>query len=187
LPPLAAWRLKPERRRLSIADGQCFLLDDLHLSEESMHHTRKMLTAFVERDMGQNDQLALISSSGQTGFLQQLTDSKAVLLKAIDRLRPRPYKNRDIQNPPMSEYQALRIDMGDRDVFDVFVEQVMRENAMISRSQAEQDVRERATLMLRMAGTGTTRTMASLQWMMDKFRPTPGRKVVFYLSDGFFF
>ena len=164
-----------------------FFIDDLHLSEESMHHTRKMLAAFVEREMGQNDQLALISASGQIGFLQQLTDSKTVLIKAIDRLRPRPYKTRDLQNPPMSEYQALRINMGERDVFDVFVEQVMRENPLISRSQAEQEVGERATLMLRMAGTGTTRTMASLQWMMEKFRPTPGRKVVFFLSDGFFF
>jgi VWFA-related protein len=164
-----------------------FFLDDLHLSEESMHQTRKMLSEFVERDMGQNDQVALITATAQTGFLQQLTDNKTVLKTAIERLRARPYKNRDIQNPPMSEYQALRIDIGDRDVLDVFVEQVMRQIPNISRTQAEQEVRDRATLILRLAGAGSTRTMASLQWMMDKFRPTPGRKVVFFLSDGFLF
>ena len=163
-----------------------FFLDDLHLSEESMHHTRKMLAAFVEREMGQNDQLALITASGQTGFLQQLTDNKTILLKAIDRLRPRPYKNRDVQNPPMSEYQALRIDIGDRDVFDVFVEEVLRETPGISRSQAEMEVRGRASVILGLAGTSAIKTMASIQWMMDKFRAAPGRKVVFFLSDGFF-
>ena len=163
-----------------------FFLDDLHLSEESMHHTRKMLAQFVEREMGQNDQVALISASGQIGFLQQLTDSKVVLLKAIERLRARPHKARDIQNPPMSEYQALRIDVGDRDVRDVFVEQVMREIPLISRGQAELDVQARASTILRMAAAGTTNVLASLQWMMDKFRAAAGRKVVFFLSDGFF-
>lgn len=162
-----------------------FFLDDLHLSEESMHHARKMLLDFVERDLGQNDQLALITATAQTGFLQQLTDNKTVLKTAIERLRARPYKNRDIQSPPMSEYQALRIDIGDRDVLDVYVERVMRDIPNISRAQAEQEVRGRATQILQLAGGGTTRTMAALQWMMDKFRPTPGRKVVFFLSDGF--
>src|SRR5215813_2625918 len=64
-----------------------FFLDDLHLSSESMKYTQDLLLRFIERDMGQNDQVALFSTSGQIGFLQQLTDNKRVLLTAIDRLR----------------------------------------------------------------------------------------------------
>ena len=37
-----------------------FFIDDLHLSAESAHHTRKLLTHFVDREMGQNDQVAFI-------------------------------------------------------------------------------------------------------------------------------
>ncbi|MFZ0750058.1 MAG: VWA domain-containing protein [Pyrinomonadaceae bacterium] len=163
-----------------------FFLDDLHLSEGSMHQARKLLAQFIDREMGQNDQVAVIAASGQIGFLQQLTDNKPALLKAVDRLRPRPFKSRDYQSPPMSEFQALRIDLRDRDVFDVFVDQVLRENPMLGRARAEEEVRARASAILRMAAMGTTTTLTSLQWVMENFRSAPGRKVLFLLSDGFF-
>lgn len=163
-----------------------FFIDDLHLSEGSMHHARKLLAQFVDREMGQNDQVALIAASGQIGFLQQLTDNKPALLKAVERLRPRPFKSRDYQSPPMSEFQALRIDVRDRDVLDVFVDQVLRENPMLGRGRAEEEVRGRASALLRLAAVGTTTTLTSLQWVMEKFRSAPGRKVLFLLSDGFF-
>src|SRR3989442_9294841 len=83
-----------------------FYLDDLHLSAGSMAHTQKMLLRFIEREMGQNDEAAVTSASGQIGFLQQLTDNKAVLRQAVDRLRARPYSIRDGERPPMTEYQA---------------------------------------------------------------------------------
>ncbi|HEY5839696.1 MAG TPA: VWA domain-containing protein, partial [Pyrinomonadaceae bacterium] len=162
-----------------------FFIDDLHLSEESMHHTRKLLSQFVDREMGQNDQVALIAASGQIRFLQQLTDNKSVLLKAVERVRSRPFKSRDYQSPPMSEFQALRIDQGDRDVLDVFIDEALRENPLLGRARIEEDVRGRASAILRMAALGTTTTLASLQWVMEKFRSAPGRKLLFLLSDGF--
>ena len=163
-----------------------FFIDDVHLSEGSMHHTRKLLVQFVDREMGQNDQVALVAASGQIGFLQQLTDNKQVLLKAIDRVRVRQFKSGDYQSPPMSEFQALRIEMRDRDVLDAFVDQVLRENPMLGRARAEEDVRARAAVILRLGALGTTNTLAALQWVMEKFGSAPGRKVLFLLSDGFF-
>ncbi len=163
-----------------------FFIDDLHLSEGSMHHARKLLAQFVDREMGQNDQVALIAASGQIGFLQQLTDNKQVLLKAIERVRARPFRSGDYQSPPMSEFQALRIDVRDRDVLDPYVDQVLRENPMLGRARAEEEVRTRASAILRMAAVGASNTLTSLQWVMEKFRSAPGRKVMFLLSDGFF-
>jgi len=162
-----------------------FFLDDFHMSEDSAHQTKKVLSEFIERQMGQNDQVAIVSTSGQIGFLQQLTDNKRVLLKAIERVRARPYKTHDITYPPKSEYQALRIDIGDRDVLGVFVDAMLRENSMLTRGQVEDEVRNRATSMLRMSANGTRTTFSSLQWVMDKFRAAPGRKIMFFLSDGF--
>src|SRR6266850_5264325 len=63
-----------------------FFVDDVHLGGASLGHTRASLLRFVEKQMTDNDRVAIISTSGQIGFLQQLTDNKAVLREAIDRL-----------------------------------------------------------------------------------------------------
>ena len=57
-------------------------MDDMHLDLPSLTATRKLLTRFIEEDMGQNDEAAIASANGQIGFLQQLTDNKAVLRAA---------------------------------------------------------------------------------------------------------
>src|SRR5258706_5744182 len=68
-----------------------FFIDDLHLSPGSNKQTRTMLQRFVDREMGQNDEAAIASASGQIGFLQQLTNDKRVLKAATGRLSPRSY------------------------------------------------------------------------------------------------
>jgi len=63
-----------------------FYLDDIHLSADSLARARKLVLHFVDNEMGANDQVAVASASGQIGFLQQLTNNKAVLRAAIARL-----------------------------------------------------------------------------------------------------
>ena len=162
-----------------------FFIDDLHLSPESANHTKKLLTQFVEREMGQNDEVVFIAASGQIGFLQQLTDNKQVLLKAIERVTGRQSKSRDFQSPPMSEFQALRVEQRDEDVKGVYVDYLLRETPMLPRAQAEEEVRARAASILRFAAASTTNTLNALQNMVENFRGLPGRKVLFLLSDGF--
>ena len=162
-----------------------FFLDDFHLSAESTSYARDLLKNFVERDMGQNDQAGIFSASGRIGFLQQLTDNKRVLLSAANRLTTRLYKSTDGQYPPMSEYQALLIDQNNHDVLDVFVDQVLRENPMLGRQRVEEEVRGRATTILRFAATATKNTLSSLKKTIENAGPLPGRKVLFFLSDGF--
>jgi hypothetical protein len=65
--------------------------------------------------MGQNDVVAIHSVTGQIGFLQQLSDNKAVLHAAVDRLKANSRSVTDMEQPPMTEYQALLIDRYDRD------------------------------------------------------------------------
>jgi hypothetical protein len=56
-----------------------FFLDDLHLSGASLTRARQALSDFVETRLRDTDQVAIVSTSGQIGFLQQLTDEPAVL------------------------------------------------------------------------------------------------------------
>jgi hypothetical protein len=46
----------------------------------------RTISYFIDKQMGPNDQVAITCASGQIGFLQQLTNNKAVLRAALDRL-----------------------------------------------------------------------------------------------------
>jgi VWFA-related protein len=124
-----------------------FYIDDIHLDLAGAASTRKMVTQFIEKEMGQNDEAGIASASGQIGFLQQLTDNRAVLKAAIDRLKPNLTSVSDGQRPPMSEYQALLISRYDKDATDYFVDALLREIPMLTREAATSMVMERAQQM----------------------------------------
>src|SRR5437773_8448370 len=140
-----------------------FYVDDLHLGPGSLAATRKLITDFIEKDMGQNDEAAVTSASGQIGFLQQLTDNKAVLRAALQRLAFRSYSVGDLERPTMSEYQALLIDQRNRDVIDYFVQEILMNYPGISREVAESMVRGRASAILNQAASVTTNTLGGLE------------------------
>lgn len=162
-----------------------FYLDDLHLAHGSLAATRKVMTDFIEKEMNQNDEVSITSASGQIGFLQQLTDQKAVLRAALQRVKYRAYSVRDFERPPMTEYQALLIDNNDQDVSGYFIEQILRDNPGISRQTAETMIRNRATSMLQQASNVTRYTLRGLEELVKTSSKLPGRKLVFFFSDGF--
>src|SRR5215207_9056839 len=108
-----------------------FFIDDLHLSPDSMNRTRMMLQHFLDREMSSKDNVAILSASGQVGFLEQFTNNKTVLDTALSRLIPRPYDANGYSygnSTKMSEYMALTIDTGrtDSKVQDFFVQECMK-------------------------------------------------------------
>src|SRR5258705_5582522 len=163
-----------------------FYVDDFHLDASGWSSARKLLSNFVEKDMGQNDEAAIISASGQIGFLQQLTDNKVVLQTALRRLSPRSQMVRDGDRPEMTEYQALLIDRNDFDAMGYFVDETMKQNPGLSREIAGNIVTNRAHALLAQAGNITTNTLATLQGLIRSVRTLPGRKVLSFLSNGFF-
>jgi VWFA-related protein len=163
-----------------------FYIDDLHLDFRNLKTTQKLISDFIEKEMGQNDEVAIVSASGQIGFLQQLTDNKAVLRSAVERLKLRPYSVRDHETPPMTEYQALLVDNQDRDVTGYFADLLMASSPGLSRETAEQMVRSRANVLLRQAGNITANTLTGLEGLVRSANKLPGRKLVFFISDGFF-
>jgi VWFA-related protein len=183
-----------------------FYLDDLHMAPDSVTRTRDSLTNFVEREMGQNDQVALITATGQLGILQQITSEKTVLLTAIKRLSYRSYDLRDSGRTPMTEFQALSIVRNNRSVIDYFVEQLAKEmgqplqrrtarstqpiksagGSTSNESRLEQMVIARARTMLEQANLVANNTLSTLEKLIRAAAPIPGRKLLFFISDGFF-
>lgn len=163
-----------------------FLVDDLHLSPSSSILTRRLVLRFIDREMGQNDEVAVTSASGQIGFLEQLTHNKTVLRAAVDRLRGRNFVPGNLERAPMSEFQALKVAQNERDVVDYFVDQVLREIPRISRQAAAAMVQGRASQILRQADAFKINTLSALESLVRTSRYVPGRKILFFISDGFF-
>jgi VWFA-related protein len=68
-----------------------FYLDDFHMDLPGVVAARKVISTFIDKQMGQNDQAAITSASGQIGFLQQLTGDRKVLRAALERVTARLY------------------------------------------------------------------------------------------------
>lgn len=163
-----------------------FYVDDLHLAPNDLPGIRKLLLKFIEKEMGQNDLAAIASVTGQIGFLQQLTDNKTVLRAAVDRLKARTYSVTDLERPPLTEYQALLIDRYDRELTDFFVDAIIRDFPGTSRQMAESQIQGRAHQLLAQAANITTNTLAGIESMVRTSSKLPGRKLVFFISSGFF-
>jgi VWFA-related protein len=180
----------PSFRRRTII----FFLDDLHLSLDSVGRTRKTLLDFIDKEMGQNDLVAIASPSGQIGFLQQFTDNKEVLRAAVARLSHVPYKTQEGGNgtdPPMTEYMALAIERQEDpavlkfyvDVCTSFALKNPRSGAPIE--QCKLEVKNRARLILLNASTVIASTYYSLDTLLNSAERMPGSKLAFFISDGF--
>lgn len=162
-----------------------FFVDDFHMDLQGLVAARKVITAFIEKEMGQNDQAAIVSPTGQIGFLQQLTSDRMVLRLALDRLKAKSFSVRDSDRPPMTEYEASLIDGLDREVLDFFVTETLRLNPGLSRDAAAAIVRGRARAMQSQGARLNQNTLTSLERLVQSAKNLPGRKVLFFLSGGF--
>lgn len=178
-----------------------FFVDDLHLSPDSMDRTKKMLRNFLDHELSSRDSVAIVSSSGQIGFLQQFSNNKQVLEAAMGRLSPRPYVVRGYGtgSTVMTEYAALSIETAksDNKVQAFYIGECLRQNMPPKRSAAysvlvaalkktcETQVKNSARAVLMQASEYTRNTYHSLESLMRSSARAPGRKLAFFVSDGF--
>ncbi|HJT65334.1 MAG TPA: VWA domain-containing protein [Pyrinomonadaceae bacterium] len=176
-----------------------FFIDDLHLEPDSLNRTRMMLQHFLDREMSSKDNVAIASASGQIGFLEQFTNNRAVLDAAIARLLPRQYDAEGYSvgsATKMTEYMALHIDSskGDDKVLNFYIEECMKgastfrkakQMLAIVRASCETQVKNSARAVLMQAAQITQNTYNSLESLMRSAARAPGRKLAFFVSDGF--
>jgi VWFA-related protein len=167
-----------------------FFIDDLHLSLDSLGRTRRVLSQFIDNEMTENDRVAIASTSGDIGFLQQFTDFKPVLRAAADRLTQHAYKVGDLTDSktPMTEYTALAIERNeDPGVLDFYIDRCLQEAYPLRyrRETCELQIKSRARVMLLQAASVIMNTYVSLESLMQSAKLLPGRKLVFFFSDGF--
>ncbi|HYV82308.1 MAG TPA: VWA domain-containing protein, partial [Pyrinomonadaceae bacterium] len=81
--PPPARPVNPDEPHRTIA----FVVDDLGISAESMSQVRKQLRKFVNEQLQPNDLVAIIRTGGEMGALQQFTNDKRLLSRAVDQLK----------------------------------------------------------------------------------------------------
>lgn len=182
---------KPDSQRRAVI----FFVDDLHLAPDSLARTRKALLDFIDRGIGEGDLVAITSPSGQIGFLQQFTADRAALRSAVARLEYRTNTKSDMQQPPMSEYIAMKIREGDEQAMTYYIQELQKQACFragnqtictISPQAAKQQVRMRAQQMVVESAPSTHDTLRLLEGLMRTAAQIPGRKLVFFISDGFY-
>jgi VWFA-related protein len=162
-----------------------FFVDDVHVTSDGLTRARAVITHFVENKMTTKDRVAVVSTSGQIGFLQQLTDNKAVLREAISRLNSKYNPETTASHVTISEVDAnLVANQGDRGLFAYLMEATMKEfqtNALNAYTIVTNRVRQ-INAQSRLAELDT---LSRLESLMRSTTPLKGRKLLFFISDGF--
>jgi VWFA-related protein len=171
-----------------------FFVDDWHMSAEDVIRARAALASLVDKSMGVHDRAVIFAASGQLGFLQQLTDNKAVLHSALQKLNFQSPGVEDNTWPPMTEGQAVLIEQNDADVIAYFclaMKGTGWDSAFSSKGgggcspQLIQAIHERADRLAELSAGIAERSLSALRDLVRSSAALPGRKVIFFLSDGF--
>jgi VWFA-related protein len=162
-----------------------FFVDDIHLSPTSIMQAKELIKKYVAYEQTENDETQIVSATGRVGFFQQLTDNRIVLTKATERLTYYQRPGKDYEVPPMSSYQAFQIDRGDTDTLNYFVDELVKQNRLLTRAVATDLVRGRAANLMRQASQWVLKTLSALDQTIRDAADVPGRKLLFFISDGF--
>jgi VWFA-related protein len=111
LPP--APRLSRDDPRRTVA----LVVDDLGISAESMGNVRKQLRKFIAEELQPNDLVAIMRTSGELGALQQFTNDRRVLERAVERLRWNMCSRAGVSvipryDPDMSQFEDSEFNCG---------------------------------------------------------------------------
>jgi VWFA-related protein len=163
-----------------------FFVDDLHLAGDSLTRARSLLKNFVETKMIPGDHVAIVSASGQIGFLQQLTDNQAVLREAINRINAKFNPETSTSQVHISEVDAnLVANHADSGLFNYLVAATMKEFQMQDRINAVTMVKNRVQQINSQSKQTELETLFRLETFIRSTAPLAGRKIVFFVSDGF--
>ena len=143
-------------RRSQIHRTLVLLADDLGLSGDGIPAVRAAMKSFVDREMQAGDLVSVMTTSGGTGVMGQLTTEKRQLYASIDRMHFIPGRNGQTWYPPVHKIDAA--------------------------SEVENEANARMNAARNpFLGAGT---VTALAYAIQGLRDMPGRKAIALFSDG---
>ncbi|HMQ05292.1 MAG TPA: VWA domain-containing protein [Pyrinomonadaceae bacterium] len=160
--------VRPEQIFRTIA----LVVDDLNLSSESVHFTKRTLKRFVEEQMQDGDLVAIVKTGTNIGSLQNFTRDKRMLLAAIDKIKWNPVGTGGVT--AFTTIERFNIEA----VVTPVDTDLSEEEAAIERNRiaAFNDFR---------SGHFAAGTLGGLQFVVRGISELPGRKSIILFSDGF--
>lgn len=172
-------------------------IDDLHINPENVIQAKAALLKFIDEQLGDEDQVAVATTSGQLGFFQQFTTDRTLLRRAVNRLSL--IQMRQIFEVKIEELrhkflplEAALIANGQGDVL-----KMMGGNSTpgkVFENNAEASAPDRfggrlfeaeARMIYQQNQIISTQTFTSMLEILRNLRTLPERKVMVLLSEGF--
>ena len=162
-------------------------VDDLHLAFSSLVYARQALLKFVDQQLSPDDQVALITTSGQLGLHQQFTNNRDILKRAINRLSfaERRVSMNTSDVPRLTPYQAELIENNIPDALALAVNEIMQKQPGTTRQMATSQAQSKARMIVAENTSLTKVTLGTIENILRGLRGLPGRKTMVMLSDGF--
>ncbi|MFY9222818.1 MAG: VWA domain-containing protein, partial [Blastocatellia bacterium] len=163
------------------------LVDDLHISTGNIVNVRKQLLNLINTQFQVGDRVAVISTGGGLGFLQQLTDDPRVMRRAVERLRSQVRPTVPPNNlAELTEFQAQKILEGELDPLELAVMRYYENVGIaIPRTTVERDIQTTARQIVDALNLQTTATLQTIRNNILALKSVPGRKTMILVSDGF--
>jgi VWFA-related protein len=177
-------------------------LDDWHLSADSVMRSRAAVANLIQTSVAPNDKVAIFAASGQLGSAHQLTGERDSLLAVLAKFNFLSKAAEDLSWPPMTENQALMVERQDPDVLLYFVQAILGKPVesldTAKKTMRAEDAREaegirdavavtrrRAGALAQLSASIGERTLSAFCNFLKAVETLPGRKFIFYISDGF--
>ena len=179
-------------------------LDDWHMAADNTIRARDAVASLLNTSMAPNDLVGIFSASGQLAAMQVLTNDKSALLALLEKYNFKNPGVQDIGSPPMTEAQALSIEQKDDAVLSYFIGAILKTPVEYSMGncrqlgggmssadfdgncrRAAEEARKRAASLAETSAAIATTTLSSLRSLLRAAEGLEGRKLVFFISDGF--
>jgi VWFA-related protein len=163
-------------------------VDTLHLSSENLLRAKQTLRKLIEERIEDDDLVAVISSGGPMGLVNQFTHNRRILLYAIEKLRAW-----GMSRSKFTPYLAYLVandgnPKGNQGPTSAALEILRAEEGLIGgqNTQATQmDIQLRARGILSEVARWRTASLRTLEMAMDQMAKIPGQRIAFFISDGF--
>jgi VWFA-related protein len=174
----------PAASATSVRRTVVIMVDDLNMSAVSIYYVRHALNTFVDKQMQDNDLVAIIRTSGNIGALQQFTSNKQLLHAAIDRIRWYSLGTGRLDS-------LASVSQNDRDVTERFNSEVavvtgrpvfIERQHVSDKKYSESDLVKASTELEE--GVYAQATLGALRYVIGGMNDLPGRKMMMLFSDG---
>ncbi len=174
------------------------LVDDLHISHDSMEAVRTALHRIVDEQLTDHDAVALKTTTGRLGVMEQFIHDRRVLRKGIDKILPWRISQESLFTPLLAgkilrndgvalhlgvlvmeaEEGVLGIDQG------VPEQREFREDP-VTESLADKMVKVKARTILAEEQYQRLSMVSTVAAVVDKLAEMPGPRLIAFFSDGF--